>query len=574
MTSDELRSNRSASFTRPTHWHQINWCHVHDQVRGLQIRIAKATQEQDWRRVKTLQRFLVRSFSGRCLAVRRVTENAGKKTPGVDGATWSTPESKWHALQHLNSRGYQPLPLRRVFIPKSNGKLRPLGIPTMRDRATQALYLLALEPVSETLADKNSYGFRRARATADAVAQLFILLSRKGSAQWILEGDIKSCFDEISHKWLVSHVPLDKTILRRWLKAGYMESKRLFPTEAGTPQGGVISPTLANMTLDGLESVLIARFGASDRLDRANKVSLVRYADDFVITGCSRELLENEVKPVVEAFLAERGLQLSSEKTKITHIAEGFDFLGQNVRKYDGKLLIKPSSKNVKTFLDKVRALIKGQAMSKQENLTGLLNPVIRGWANYHRHIVASKTFAMVDYQIWWTLARWARRRHPNKGARWVKDRYFHPIGAERSVFCAHAKTARGATVVIRLFKASHLRIVRHVKIKWGMNPFDPACDDYFRKRKHARMLERLMGKPFVRTIWKLQDGICGVCGQLIEAEDRWHLHHVVRRAEQGSDAPENRRMLHLTCHRQVHHPLGSSGGMLGSPTPAQAGVL
>lgn len=297
------------------------------------------------------------------------------------------------------------------------------------------------------------------------------------------------------------------------------------------------------MALDGLENELIARFGASARLDRLNRVSLVRYADDFVITGSSRELLENEVKPVVEAFLARRGLQLSSEKTKVTHIAEGFDFLGQNVRKYAGKLLIKPSSKNVKTFLGKVRALIKGQAASKQENLIGLLNPVVRGWANYHRHIVASKTFADVDYQIWWALARWARRRHPKKGARWVKDRYFHPIGAERSVFCVHAKTARGATVVIRLFKASHLRIVRHIKIKWGMNPFDPACDGYFRERKQARMLERLTGKPFVRTIWRLQDGICGVCGQLIEADDRWHLHHVVPRAEQGPDAPANRRM-------------------------------
>lgn len=570
MEPDELDSRGSASFARPEHWHQIDWRFVYDQVRGLQARIAQATRDQDWRRVKALQRFLVRSFSGRCLAVRRVTENAGRRTPGVDGATWSTPESKWHALQHMNSRGYQPLPLRRVFIPKSNGKWRPLGIPTMKDRAMQALYLLALEPVAETLADKDSYGFRRARGTADAIAQIFILLARKGAAQWILEGDIKSCFDEISHEWLVKHVLMDKTILRKWLKAGYMESNRLFPTDAGTPQGGVISPTLANRALDGLEGELQARFGPTDRLDRKNKVSLVRYADDFVITGSSRELLENEVKPVVEKFLAERGLQLSQEKTKITHIAEGFDFLGQNVRKYNGKLLIKPSSRNVKTFLDKVRALVKANAMAKQENLIGLLNPVIRGWANYHRHIVASKTFAKVDYQIWWALRRWTKRRHPNKGAQWVKDRYFHPIGAEQSVFCATTRTARGETVVVRLFKASHLRIVRHIKVRWGMNPFDPACDEYFEQRKRARMLERLTGKPFVRTIWKLQDGICGVCGQLIEADERWHLHHVVGRVEKGSDAPANRRMLHLTCHRQVHHPLGTSpGGVTGVPAPA-----
>jgi RNA-directed DNA polymerase len=554
MKSDDLGA---ASFARPTHWHQINWRQVHEQVRGLQIRIAKATQDQDWRRVKALQRFLVRSFSGRCLAVRRVTDNAGKRTAGVDGMTWSTPESKWHALQHLNSRGYRPLPLRRVFIPKSNGKWRPLGIPTMHDRAMQALFLLALDPVAETLADKNSYGFRRDRSTADAIAQLFILLARKGAAQWILEADIKSCFDEISHEWLVKHVHMDKAILRKWLKAGYMESSQLFPTTAGTPQGGVISPTLANFALDGLESELIARFGATAHFDRKHRVSVVRYADDFVITGVSKELLENEVKPVVEAFLAERGLRLSPEKTKVTHIAEGFDFLGQNVRKYNGKLLIKPSSKNVKTFLDKVRALVKGHPMTKQEDLIGMLNPIIRGWANYHRHIVSSRTFAKVDYQIWWTLWRWAKRRHSTKGVRWVGKRYFHAIGPEKSVFCAAVRKPKGATVVVRLFKASHLRIVRHIKVKWGMNPYDPACDDYFEQRKRARMLQRLVGKPFPRLIWTLQDGLCGICGQIIGEDDAWHLHHVVRPAKGGSDAPPNRHMLHLNCHRQVHHPLG-----------------
>ena len=572
MKSDELGS---ASFARPMHWHQIDWRFVHEQVRGLQIRIAKATQEQDWRRVKALQRFLVRSFSGRCLAVRRVTDNAGKRTAGVDGVTWSTPESKWHALQHLNSRGYQPLPLRRVFIPKSNGKWRPLGIPTMKDRAMQALYLLALDPVAETLADKNSYGFRTKRCTADAIAQLFILLARKGAAQWILEADIKSCFDEISHEWLVKHVHMDKTILHKWLKAGYMESSQLFPTNAGTPQGGVISPTLANIALDGLESELIGRFGATDRLDRKNKVSLVRYADDFVITGISKEMLENEVKPVVEKFLAERGLQLSPEKTKVTHIDEGFDFLGQNVRKYNGKLLIMPSSKNVKTFLDKVRALVKANAMTKQEHLIGFLNPIIRGWANYHRHIVSSRTFAKVDYRIWWTLWRWAKRRHATKGVRWVRKRYFHPIGTENAVFCATVRKSQEQTVVIRLFKASHLRIVRHIKVKWGMNPYDQRCDEYFEQRQRARMLERLTGKPFLRLIWKLQDGLCGVCGQLIGEDDQWHLHHVVLASKGGSDAPKNRRLLHLNCHRQIHHPLGAAARERDRvPAPTLVGVV
>ncbi len=559
MTPDERSSRGSASFARPEHWHQIDWRHVYGQVRGLQIRIAKAAQEQDWRRVKALQRFLVRSFSGRCLAVKRVSENAGKRTGGVDGEIWSTPPSKWHAIQRLDSRGYRPLPLRRVYIPKRNGKMRPLGIPTMRDRAMQALYLLALEPVAETLADKNSYGFRRERCTADAIAQLFILLARKGAAQWILEGDIKSCFDEISHEWLERHVCMDTTILRKWLKAGYMESRQLFATEAGTPQGGVASPTLANWALDGLEKVLTDRFGPTQHYDRLHRVSLVRYADDFVITGISKELLENEVKPIVEKFLAERGLQLSPEKTKITHIAEGFDFLGQNVRKYHGKLLIMPSSKNVKAFLDKVREIIKGHPQAKQENLIGVLNPVIRGWANYHRHIVASRTFADVDYAIWWTLWRWARRRHPKKGARWVRKHYFHSIGAENGVFCATIPKPQGRQVVIRLFKASHLRIVRHVKVRWDANPFDPACDEYYEQRKRARMLRSLAGKPFVKTVWEQQEGVCSVCGQLFAEGDRWHLHHLEYREDGGPDRPSNRRMLHRNCHREVHHPRWAS---------------
>ncbi len=555
MKSDELGSRGSASFARPEHWHQIDWRFVHGQVRGLQTRIAKATQDQDWRRVKTLQRFLVRSFSGRCLAVKRVSENAGRRTAGVDGETWSTPESKWHAIQRLNSRGYKPLPLRRVYIPKSNGKQRPLGIPTMRDRAMQALYLLALEPVAETCADENSYGFRRERCTADAIAQLFNLLARKDRAPWILEGDIKGCFDNISHDWLEKHVPMDKPILRKWLKAGYMESRQFFPTTAGTPQGGIISPTLANWALDGLEGALKARFGRTRELARKHRVAVVRYADDFCITGSSRELLEKEVKPVVESFLAERGLQLSQEKTKVTHISEGFDFLGQNVRKYDGKLLIKPSSKNVTTFLDKVRGIIKANRQAKTENLIGRLNPVIRGWANYHRHIVAARTFADVDYAIWRALWRWAKRRHSRKGARWVLKHYFKSFGAENGVFCASVRKSQGKVIAVRLFKASRLPIVRHAKVRSGMNPFDPACDEYYEQRKRARMLLCFAERDFLKTVWRRQEGVCRVCGQVISERDKWHLHHVVLSSHGGSDGPANRRMLHLNCHRQVHHP-------------------
>jgi RNA-directed DNA polymerase len=400
-----VQTSTCASSHKEAHWHQIDWRQCHQAVRKLQTRIVKATQEGKHGRVKTLQWLLTHSFSAKTLAVKRVTENQGRKTPGVDQETWSTPETKSQAVLSLKRRGYKPLPLKRVYIPKSNGKRRPLGIPTMKDRAMQALYLLALEPISETTADHNSYGFRPERCTTDAIGQCFNTLGKKVSPQWILEGDIKGCFDNISHEWLVTNTPIDTVILRSWLKAGFMDRRILYPTETGTPKGGIISPTLANLTLDGLEHLLSKKFNR--RKTPCPKVNMVRYADDFIITGNSKELLKNEVRPLVEAFLKIRGLELSQEKTRVTHIEEGFDFLGWNVRKYNGKLLIKPSKKNVKTFLDKIRRIIKGNKTVKQVNLINLLNPVIRGWVNYHKTQVAKETFSSVDHEIWKTLWQW-----------------------------------------------------------------------------------------------------------------------------------------------------------------------
>ena len=266
-------------------WDHINWSHCELKVRRLQARIVKATQEGRHGRVKALQWLLTHSFYGRALAVRRVTHNRGKNTPGVDGAIWSTPASRYRAIDTLRRRGYQPLPLRRVYIPKANGKLRPLGIPTMKDRAMQALYLLALLPVAETTADPNSYGFRPERSTADAINQCFRVLAQKSSAQWVMEGDIRGCFDNISHAWMLDHIPTDKEVLSKWLKAGFMENQTLFPTEAGTPQGGIISPTLANLTLDGLERLLKETFRRKEIQGKAHnpKVNFVRYADGTLV---------------------------------------------------------------------------------------------------------------------------------------------------------------------------------------------------------------------------------------------------------------------------------------------------
>lgn len=399
------------------------------------MRIAKAVRERRWGRVKALQWLLTHSFYGRAIAVKRVTENQGKKTPGVDRVTWETPEAKAKAVMSLKRRGYKPKPLRRVFIPKANGKLRPLGIPTMKDRAMQALHLLALEPIAETRADPNSYGFRPERASRDAAEQCFIALAKKDSAPWVLDADITGCFDNISHEWMIANIPMDKEILRKWLKTGFIWKGQMFPTESGTPQGGIISPVLANMTLDGMERRLAERFGAKkSRRAGRNKVNLIRYADDFVITGATKEVLE-EAKTVIEEFLKERGLSLSPEKTKITHIEEGFDFLGWNVRKYDGKLIIKPAKKNVQTFLRKIRATIKKAKTEKQVTVIAKLNPIIRGWANYHQNQAAKETFHRVDHVIWKQLWQWARRRHPNKPSNWIKNRYFVQRGRRNWVF-------------------------------------------------------------------------------------------------------------------------------------------
>jgi len=549
-------------------WHQINWRCAERTVRRLQTRIAQATQQGKWGKVKALQRLLTHSYSGKALAIRRVTENTGKRTPGVDGQTWQTPEQKAAAMRTLRQRGYCPLPSRRVYIPKSNGKQRPLGILSMRDRAMQALYLLALDPVAETTADPNSYGFRVARSTADAIEACFIALCRRDRAQWILEGDIRSCFDRISHAWLLAHLPMDKTMLRKWLKAGYLEHSQFHATEEGTPQGGIISPVAANMTLDGLERLLASHFSKTSRAGKRAKVNLVRYADDFIITGSSKELLEQEVKPLVEQFMRERGLELSPEKTVITHIEQGFDFLGQTVRKYQhgkrAKFFITPSKKNVKALLMKVRTRIKQSRDLTAGELIAELNPLIRGWALYHRHVVSKAVFHAVDHAIFRAIWSWAQRRHRNKTRWWIKDKYFPDDGPNRWVFTGVLKDKEGQTKVVRLFAASQVRIERHTKLRAEANPYDPAWETYFEKRLDVRMAAHLQGKRWLSYLWREQHGLCPVCQQKITRITGWHSHHILWRSKGGRDTADNRVLLHPACHQQVH----SQGISVGKPRP------
>jgi RNA-directed DNA polymerase len=565
-TTSTQEEERAAGASSPAsdNWDGILWYQTQRNVRRLQARIVKATQQKRWNKVKALQRLLTHSFSGKALAVRRVTENQGKKTPGVDKVLWDTPEKKAQAIHDLRQRGYHPQPLRRVSIPKSNGARRPLSIPTMKDRAMQALYLLALQPVAETLADPHSYGFRPERCTADAIVSCHFLFSRKRGAKWALEGDIKSWFDKISHDWLLTHIPIEKEILRKWLKAGYMEKNVLHVTEEGTPQGGIISPAIANMALDGLNQQLTERFPCSKR-GKSLQVHLARYADDFIVTGVSKELLEQEVKPFIEAFMKERGLTLSPEKTVITHIEDGFDFLGQHVRKYpNGKALATPAKKNVKAFLKKVRGMIEKYKDSAAGLLIRKLNPVIRGWATYHRFSASSKTFHSVDYAIFKKLWWWARRRHPHKSATWVKQKYFTTVGMRNWVFTGEVEDEEGHQKRVYMRLASDVKIQRHTLIQGEANPFDPQWEVYFEKRLGIKMAQNLAGRRQLRHLWEEQKGICPMCQQKITQITGWHNHHIIWKSKGGTHHAANRVLLHPTCHRQLH----SQGLYVEKPCP------
>ena len=471
------RPSIDAPSAEPEEWEALDWPAVRREVRRLQVRIAKAVREKRYRKARSLQWLLTHSFAAKAWAVRRVTGNRGKNTPGVDGVVWRTPRQKMQAVRSLRRRGYRPQPLRRIYIPKSNGRRRPLGIPTFRDRAMQALYLWALNPVAETQADPNSYGFRIGRSAADALGQCFIALAKRHSPVWVLEGDIESCFDRIGHEWLLGHVLLDRSILHAWLKAGYLEGGTFHITEEGTPQGGIISPVLANLALDGLEEV--ARKAVPPR----SKVNVIRYADDFLVTGCSRELLEERIRPAIAAFLAERGLRLSDEKTRITHIETGFDFLGANVRKYNGKLLIKPSKRNVRGFLRGVRDFLRSHRSIRTVELIRGLNRRIRGWAQAFRHLVSHDVFGYVDRCLFESLWRWVRRRHPRKPATWLRRKYFRCHGSQRWIFTALPRAREGAVRPLDLFRASSLRILRHVKVRAEATSFDPTSAAYFRER-------------------------------------------------------------------------------------------
>lgn len=466
-------------------WETIDWERVEYYVNRLQTRIAKATAKGDNNKAKRLQYLLTHSFSAKAYAVRKVTTNKGKNTSGVDKKLWSTSMSKMKAVLSLTDKNYRAKPLKRVYImKKGKNKKRPLGIPTMYDRAMQTLYALALEPIAETNGDTISFGFRRGRSAKDACEQIFCVLARECSPTWILEGDIKGCFDNINHEWLQNNIPMDKRIMKQFLKSGFIYEGKLFPTETGSPQGGAISSIYANMTLDGLENVIQDKYhrnskGKIENHYRAKtKVNLIRYADDFIITANSKEVAE-ELKAIVSQFLQSRGLSLSEEKTMITHIDNGFDFLGWTFKKYNGKLIVKPSKSSIKNLVRKCSKIILGEGKaSKQSDLIRRLNQVIRGWTNYHKHVVASKVFSYINNTLYYLLQQWSKHRHPNKNEWWRLNKYWHERNGKRWLFMTNDYS---------LINLRQIKIVRHPKLQISRTPFlDKHYFDLRKVKLHA----------------------------------------------------------------------------------------
>lgn len=433
---------------------------------------------------------------------------------------------------------------RRVFIEKKGKKAkRPLGIPCMYDRVMQALYAMALEPVAEVTSDTKSFGFRKGRSCQDACEYIFTALSRKYSPKWVLEGDIKGCFDHISHKWRIENIPMDKSVLKQFLKAGFVFEGKLFPTDDGTPQGGVISPILANMALNGMKEILTKRFhtnrlGKVDlRFKNAHKVNLVRYADDFIVTAETKEIAE-EANELIREFLKTRGLELSEEKTTITYINDGFDMLGWNFRKWDEKLIVKPSKKAIKNFVASLSETIlkRGKAW-KQEVLIEKLNQQIRGWANYHQSVCASESFAHIDYVLYELLWKWAKWRHPHKGKWWISTHYWHRKGTRNWVFSTETKD---------LLRVDHIPIIRHVKVRIDANPYFDTV--YFAERKLNHGMKRLSGR--FRQVWENQHGCCYHCEMPMEIRDEREIFFKIPKSMGGKEEIKNMAYVHSSCQR------------------------
>jgi RNA-directed DNA polymerase len=549
-------------------WASINWKSVKKRVRNLRQRIYRATESGQWNKVRSLMKLMLRSYSNLLLSVRRITqENQGKQTAGIDGQTALNPEQRADLVRKMKHYSvWQVRPTKRVYIPKSNGKKRPLGIATIKDRVAQTIVKNALEPNWEARFEANSYGFRAGRSCHDALEQCHFRL-QKGRDTWVLDADIKGAFDNISHEFILNAIGLvpGRELIKQWLKAGYIEAEVFYETNSGTPQGGTISPLLANIALDGIEKLLasykkvkVYQYTPKGRKKPrtvqkpSDRYGFIRYADDFVVTAETKQDIE-EIIPTLKNWLLKRGLELNQDKTNVVHIEQGFNFLGFNIRQFKGKCLQVPQKEKTRELLKQVRMWLKTHPTVKPEAVISHLNPILRGWANYNRHGVSKRVFSYIDSQIWKALWKWALKRHPKKRKRWVANKYFKTINGASWQFATTITNRHAKVQTIHVFKMASVPIERHVKVKGTSSPDDPKLSSYWEHRS----------TQYSKTYWakgskhllvaKNQNWKCPVCGEHLFNGEELHTHHIIRVKDGGSDEVDNLVHLHKACHKHVH---------------------
>ena len=554
-----------------------------DYVFSVQTKLDKAVANNDTKSIRETFNLLAKgSQATKVLAVWRITQrNTGKYTAGVDGISIPRDgkdlqyQTRLKLLDNIDITR-KPDPIKRVFIPKPNGKKRPLGIPTMRDRINQEILRIAIEPIAEYHFSPNSYGFRPKKCCQDAIEQLFKKLSQSTAYRYIVEGDIKGCFDNIDHNHIINtlldwKVPKWATeTVTKMLKSGIFHKGEMWDSDTGTPQGGVISPLLANVALTTLDNFCLKQYGTDTPSRQTNPI--VRYADDFAIV-CKSKRIAVEIKTGIAEHLKEKvELTLSEEKTSITHITKGFNFLGFNIRKYLDKnaknkpkrdrewsdyiLLIKPQKEKVIEFLRNCKEVLDNNKTAKQENIIHFLNPKLRGWAMYYRFAVSQKVFDKIDFEIWWKLYRWANRRHPNKGKSWVVRKYFSKVGNLKDAF-------RDRETKAYIHRISLTPIKRFVIVNKKYRVYDntPETQEYWKKREFTNAFNQIHSVKVAR-LYKRQKGICPYCNGIMANEQakiakavdaESHIHHIFPRSMGGTDSHSNLRLLHIECHRELH---------------------